>query len=45
MACGCRNRVTLKYVWTDGTDTVVYSTEIQAKAKVMRYGGSYTIEQ
>jgi hypothetical protein len=30
-------------VWTsaDGTDVKVYETEIQAKAKVLRAGGSY----
>lgn len=30
------------YVWTNGTDTVEYPSEIQAKAKVLRAGGSYT---
>lgn len=32
-----------EYVWTsaDGTEQVVYSTEIVAKAKVTRVGGSY----
>lgn len=48
MACGCKKRKKVSYVWTsepneDGaTETVSYATEIQAKAKVIRAGGSYT---
>ena len=47
MACSCRGKKnTAKYEWTDGTNTVVYNTEIEARAKVLRRGGSYTkIEQ
>lgn len=42
MACACQNRKkATKYEWTDGTNVVVYDTEIQAKAKVIRKGGSY----
>jgi len=43
MACSCRNRKKYKYVWSseDGSSTMTYDTEIQAKAKVMRAGGSY----
>lgn len=41
MACSCTKRKAVEYVWTDGTDTVTYPTEIQAKAKVLRKGGSY----
>lgn len=41
MACSCRGRRKVKYVWTDGTNTIIYDTEIQAKAKVLRKGGSY----
>lgn len=44
MACSCTKRKGAKYVWTDGTFTVVYDTEIQAKAKVLRKGGSYTVQ-
>lgn len=44
MACNCRKRKTVKYVWTDGTSTVTYDTEIQARAKVIRAGGSYTVQ-
>lgn len=31
-----------KYRWTDGTNVVVYDSELAAKAKVQRKGGSYT---
>lgn len=41
MGCACKNRKKTKFVWTDGENTVVYDTEIQAKAKVIRKGGSY----
>ena len=32
-----------KYRWTsaDGMDNVLYDTELQAKAKVIRFGGHY----
>lgn len=42
MACACKGRKKATYVWTDGTDTVTYYTEVEAKAKVIRKGGSYT---
>ena len=51
MACTCRGRSTNKYVWTSDpdengqTDMVVYDSEIQAKAKVLRVGGSYKVKQ
>lgn len=43
MACACKNRRNTKYLWTsaDGTEKVEYSTQMEAKAKVMRKGGSY----
>ena len=43
MACACSKRRGSQYEWTsdDGTKTVIYSTEIQAKAAVIRRGGSY----
>lgn len=43
MACSCTQRSTAKWLWTgpDGT-TILYDTEIQAKAKVIRSGGTYT---
>lgn len=41
MACSCKGKSKTKYVWTDGVTEVVYDTEIQAKAKVLRKGGSY----
>lgn len=42
MACGCTKRAGVKYVWTDGTNVIEYDSEIQAKAKVLRAGGSYS---
>ncbi len=49
MGCACKGRKSTNYVWTSaevnpetGTyDKVVYTSLIQAKAKVMRAGGSY----
>lgn len=41
MSCGCsKNKPTL-YEWTDGKNTVVYTSLLAAKAKVHRKGGSY----
>lgn len=44
MGCACKGRTTAKFVWTapDGTGKIVYPSEIQAKAKVIRSGGTYT---
>lgn len=45
MACACKGRKKQKFEWTppEGSSlpSVIYSTEIEAKAKVMRKGGSY----
>jgi hypothetical protein len=43
MGCSCKNRKKFSYVWTsaDGSQTVTYTTEIEAKAKVLRKGGTY----
>lgn len=43
MACACKKNVNKIFVWTslDGTQTQEYPTEVQAKAKVIRKGGSY----
>lgn len=45
MACGCRKSTNSKFLWTppEGSSFAPkeYDTEIQAKAKVMRNGGSY----
>ena len=43
MACACKKRRTSKYKWTsaDGSESVVYDSEIQAKAKTIRFGGTY----
>lgn len=46
MACACSKRgKPAKFVWTDGTTTVVYPSEIQAKARVLRNGGTYTRQE
>lgn len=43
MACGCSKKSNREFVWTsaDGSETQTYPTEIQAKAKRTRKGGSY----
>lgn len=45
MACACKGRRSQKYLWTGTvngeTVTQEYSTELEAKAKVLRKGGSY----
>jgi hypothetical protein len=46
VGCACQKggRRLATYLWTSPADpeiTVVYATEIQAKAKVIRDGGSY----
>lgn len=43
MACNCKKKSNEEYVWTsaDGTKTLVYPTEIQAKARALRRGGTY----
>lgn len=41
MACSCKKRRTTQYRWTDGENVIIYNTEIEAKAKVIRKGGTY----
>ena len=41
MACSCTKRRNQQFEWTNGIDFVTYPTEIQAKAAVLRKGGSY----
>lgn len=43
MACSCRPQGKVQFKWTseDGDKTTTYRTEIEAKAKVRRKGGSY----
>lgn len=43
MACSCKKRTAVQYVWTsdDGKTQIIYPSLIQAKAKVHRRGGSY----
>lgn len=45
MSCGCHRRSTKRFKWTDGVNTVYYDSELAAKAKVMRKGGSYEPEE
>lgn len=44
MACNCKRNNGTKYRWTsdDKSVTIDYDTEMAAKAKVIRKGGSYT---
>jgi acetyl-CoA carboxylase beta subunit len=44
MACSCTQRKKKQYLWTsaDGSETMTYNTEIEAKAKVLTKGGTYT---
>lgn len=45
MACGCRGVAAGKtFVWTNGHQTVEYRTEVEAKAQVIRQGGSYSLK-
>lgn len=41
--CGCTKRAQQTYTWTsaDGSISQTYSSEVQAKAKVIRKGGTY----
>jgi hypothetical protein len=47
MACGCKPVGGLHYLWippgqsAESDETMLYDSEIQAKAKVIRKGGSY----
>lgn len=47
MACGCKKKTSFKYLWVptgesaESDNTVLYDSEIQAKAKMIRQGGSY----
>lgn len=43
MACGCAKKRKTAYVWTseDGAETVEYATEVQARARQLRTGGTY----
>jgi len=47
MACACTKRKKQRFLWTppEGSDlsAVEYGTEIEAKAKVLRKGGSYVL--
>jgi hypothetical protein len=46
VACACKGRSNTKFLWYDpsnpeGAEPVIYKTEVEAKAKVMRKGGTY----
>lgn len=43
MGCACNKRNRAKFVWTsaDGQTSTTYNTEIEAKAKMIRKGGTY----
>lgn len=45
MACACKRSIAKRFKWTNGTDVVYYDSEMAAKAKVMRKGGTYTVEE
>lgn len=40
--CGAKRLLaSQKFVWTDGVNTVIYDTEVAAKTKVRKRGGTY----
>lgn len=43
MGCACNKRKKRKFTWTsaNGETSQVYDSEIEAKAKVLRKGGTY----
>lgn len=43
MACACKGRSKQRFLWYKGEadKPVVYNSEIEAKAKVLRRGGKY----
>lgn len=49
MACACNSRggqaKQFAYVWTDGKNTVRYTSEVKAKVAVIKRGGSYTYQE
>lgn len=47
MSCACTPKARVVYVWTpdDGGDPVEFRSEIAAKAKVSRKGGSYVAKE
>ncbi len=45
MSCACKRNPKKRFRWTNGTDVVYYDSEMAAKAKVLRKGGSYTPEE
>lgn len=45
MSCACKKSTPTLYEWTDGTNTIIYTSVLAAKAKVYRSGGSYKIKE
>lgn len=41
IACGCNSGK--QFVWTDGSQTITYKNEVEARAQVIRKGGSYQV--
>ena len=39
MGCNCAGGKS--FVWTDGTKSITYKTEVEARAQVIRAGGTY----
>lgn len=47
MACACTKRKKARFLWystenPEGIEPVIYNSDIEAKAKVMRKGGAFT---
>lgn len=40
MACGCN--AGKRFEWTDGSQKIIYKTEVEARAQVIRKGGTYS---
>lgn len=46
MGCACKGRARERFLWysqtnPEGLEPMIYNTEVEAKAKVMRKGGVY----
>ena len=39
--CGGGNKATMQYVWTNGSSSQTYNSEVEAQARKNRDGGSY----
>lgn len=48
MGCNCTKATKERFLWynpdnPEGAEPMIYSTEVEAKAKVMRKGGTYIL--